>query len=100
MTLFGSAMVDAFGGEAVSSSADSSSRATDAKQVRDAGRLLTAMEVSATNRYWHVWNSTTHVNTYPSDYKEAVIGMLYATMASFQTWFGGGNLVSYGIQLL
>jgi len=96
MTLFGKAMVDAF--DVTSDSM--SSRASDAKQVRDAGRLLTATEVSATKRYWHVWNGTDHVNTYPSDYKAYAVGMLYETMASFQTWFSGGDLVSYGIQLL
>jgi len=94
MALFGSAMLDAFG------PSGSSLQAKDAKQVRDAGRLLTAMEVNAAHRYWHVWNSTSHVNTYPPEYKEAVVGMLYETEASFQTWFDGGDLVSYGIQLL
>jgi endo-1,3(4)-beta-glucanase len=95
MALFGDAMMDAF-------RADSKTkrREKDAKQVRDAGRLLTAMEVKATQRYYHVWNSTKHVNTYPPQYKQPVVAMLYETMASFQTWFAGGDMVSIGIQLL
>lgn len=71
-----------------------------AKLVRDAGELLTVTEVKAANRYWHVWNSTTHVNTYPVGYLQPVVGMLYETMASFQTWFAPEAFVSYGIQLL
>jgi hypothetical protein len=67
-----------------------------ARLVRNVGELLTAMEVSAANRYWHVWgfsNSTTvsageqetsHVNTYPPEYTKPVVGMLYETMANFQ----------------
>ena len=78
----------------------STAGAETAKQVRDAGRLLTAMEVKATQRYWHVWNSSTHNNTYPAAYKEPVVGMMYETMASFQTWFAGGDIASFGIQLL
>lgn len=67
-----------------------------ARLVRNVGEVLTAMEVSAANRYWHVWgstNSTTastgergtfHVNAYPPEYTKPVVGMLYETMANFQ----------------
>jgi hypothetical protein len=68
-----------------------------ARLVRNVGELLTAMEVSAANRFWHVWggdkNSTmvssseseiSHVNTYPVEYHRPVVGMMYDTMASFQ----------------
>jgi hypothetical protein len=58
-----------------------------AKLIRDSGQLLTATEISATNRYWHVWSSDTHNNTYPKEYAQPVVGMLYDTMASFQTWY-------------
>lgn len=94
IALFGDVMMDAFdeGGD--------SSQKENAKHVRDVGRLLTLMEVHAANRYWHVWNSTSHVNTYPPEYKEAVVGMMHETMASFQTWFAPEDFVSYGIQLL
>lgn len=75
-------------------------RLETAKMVRDAGELLTITEIAATNRYWHVWSSKTHKNTYPKGYSKPVVGMLYETMASFQTWFSPIPLVSYGIQLM
>lgn len=99
VALFGTAMVDAI--------ADLSSQFTipdalqlSAKQVQQVGSLLTATELHATQRYWHVWNSTKHINTYPVEYTKPVVGMLYETMASFQTWFSGGDMASIGIQLL
>jgi hypothetical protein len=64
-----------------------------AKLIRDSGQLLTATEISATNRYWHVWSSDTHNNTYPKEYAQPVVGMLYDTMASFQTWYVKKSLV-------
>jgi endo-1,3(4)-beta-glucanase len=94
VALFGAAMAEAF------QATSEGTRVKDAEKIREAGRLLTAMEVSATQRYWHVWNSTTHENTYPAGYKQPVVGMLYETMASFQTWFAGGDMASIGIQLL
>ena len=94
VTLFGAAMEEAF------AESDNAEKQLDAQQVRIAGRLLMAMEVSAAQRYWHVWNSTTHNNTYPAAYTQPVVGMLYETQASFQTWFDGGDMASIGIQLL
>jgi hypothetical protein len=69
---------------------------SSARLVRNVGELLTAMEVSAANRFWHVWGSTnstnlsdgeqetSHVNSYPPEYTKPVVGMLYETMANFQ----------------
>ena len=71
-----------------------------ARLVRDAGELLTITEVAAANRYWHVWSSSTHNNTYPPAYPKPVVGMLFDTMASFQTWFATDPVVSFGIQLM
>ena len=47
-------------------------------------------------------NSTNvlHVNTYPVKYNKPAVGMMYDTMASFQTWFANVDVVSYGIQLI
>ena len=70
------------------------------REVYQSGRLLMATELHATQRYWHVWNSTEHVNSYPPQYNKPVVGMMYETMASFQTWFDGGDMASIGIQLL
>jgi endo-1,3(4)-beta-glucanase len=95
VALFGSVMVDAFGGD---KSRNDNVKA--AKLVRNVGQLLTVTEVKAANRYWHVWQSDTHNRTYPLAYEQPVVGMLYETMASFQTWFSPEAVVSYGIQLL
>jgi endo-1,3(4)-beta-glucanase len=95
VALFGSVMVDAFGGDK-----SSNGNVEAAKLVRNVGQLLTVTEVKAANRYWHVWQSDTHNRTYPLAYKQPVVGMLYETMASFQTWFSPEAVVSYGIQLL
>lgn len=107
VTLFGSAMVDAYKEVLIDMDDDSvtdddfvTSKLETAKLIRDSGQLLTASEIQATNRYWHVWSSETHNNTYPSAYKRPVVGMLYDTMATFQTWFAPWALVSYGIQLI
>ena len=88
IALYGQAMMNAFGdGDSYES----------ARLVRNVGELLTSMEVSAANRFWHVWGSKSaedgdvssesekiHVNTYPSKYTKPVVGMMYDTMASFQ----------------
>ena len=103
VTLFGSAMVDAFA-EVVDDETDESSlvasKLETATLIRDSGQLLAASEIHATNRYWHVWSSDTHNSTYPPAYKQPVVGMLYDTMATFQTWFAPWAVVSYGIQLI
>ena len=101
VTLYGSAMVDAFE-EVKTDGGDEeiTTKLETAKLIRDSGQLLTASEISATNRYWHVWSSDTHNNTYPAEYTKPVVGMLYDTMAMFQTWFAPWAVVSYGIQLI
>ena len=89
IALYGQAMMDAFG--------DDEESYESARLVRNVGELLTSMEVSAANRFWHVWGSKSaeegdassesenvHVNTYPSKYTKPVVGMMYDTMASFQ----------------
>ena len=93
MALFGQVMTDILAN-------DGGKKLKTAKMVRDAGELLTITEIEAANRYWHVWDSKTHKRTYPEAYTKPVVGMLYETMASFQTWFSPYAVVSYGIQLL
>lgn len=94
VALYGSVMVDVF------ESSGDGEKLEAAKLVMNAGHLLTATELHAANRYWHVWSGANHTNTYPPAYKQPVVGMLYETMASFQTWFSPEPVVSYGIQLL
>jgi hypothetical protein len=104
VALFGSAMeraiVEAGANATFLNQNDLKTMAATAREIHQTGRLLTAMELHATQRYWHIWNSTEHVNSYPSEYTKPMVGMLYETMASFQTWFGGGDMASIGIQLL
>lgn len=84
-----------------------------ARLVRNVGELLTAMEVSAADRFWHVWGSKSdevsttslsfsnkgetklksHINTYPKKYTKPVIGMMYDTMASFQVSVNARNTI-------
>lgn len=108
IALYGNVMMEAF--------AEDEENLGSARLVRNVGELLTAMEVSATNRFWHVWGSKNdqdgvtnetkatndhhHINTYPKQYKKPVVGMMHETMASFQTWFAPEDVVSYGIQLM
>eukprot|EP00584_Thalassiosira_punctigera_P026587 CAMPEP_0172577776 /NCGR_PEP_ID=MMETSP1067-20121228/138400_1 /TAXON_ID=265564 ORGANISM="Thalassiosira punctigera, Strain Tpunct2005C2" /NCGR_SAMPLE_ID=MMETSP1067 /ASSEMBLY_ACC=CAM_ASM_000444 /LENGTH=1128 /DNA_ID=CAMNT_0013370467 /DNA_START=246 /DNA_END=3632 /DNA_ORIENTATION=- len=113
IALFGSVMMNVF--------AEDDDKLVSARLVRNVGELLTAMEVSAANRFWHVWGSKIdeegstalvsssnngsarakpHINTYPKEYPKHVVGMMYDTMASFQTWFAPEDVVSYGIQLM
>lgn len=95
MALFGQVMTDVMQKEGGTKEEKES-----AKLIQNTGELLTMTEIKAANRYWHVYSSDTHNNTYPAEYKEPVVGMLYDTMASFQTWFSSYPLVSYGIQLM
>jgi len=72
-----------------------------ALNIRDVGRILTATEVNAADRYWHVTHSKNgHNSIYPDEYGQAAVGMLWNTMAQFQTWFGSIPFEVYGIQLL
>lgn len=95
IALYGEVMTGVFGQKD-----GNSDNMETARLVRDVGQLLTATELRATNRYWHVWSGDDHKNTYPAAYKQPVVGMLYDTMASFQTWFAPQAVVSYGIQLM
>jgi len=108
IALFGEAMMNVF--------KDDTENLKSARLVRNVGEMLTSMEVQAAKRFWHVWGeqegpttnassltdstSSTHINTYPSQYKKKVVGMMHDTMASFQTWFAPQDVVSYGIQLI
>jgi hypothetical protein len=71
-----------------------------AARIRDVGRLLTATEIRAADRYWHVRQEEDAKKIYPDTYKENVIGIMWNTMAQFQTWFGNAPYLPYGIQLL
>jgi hypothetical protein len=61
---------------------------------------MVASELRSTRRYWHVSQKEGSVKIFPSTYKPYVIGIMWQTMAQFQTWFGGAHYLAYGIQLL
>lgn len=71
--------------------------------MEKAGRILTATELRSTRRYYHVkdqGNANKALKIYPSEYTNHAIGMMWNTMAQYQTWFGGKPYLAVGIQLL
>jgi len=68
--------------------------------VREIGRLLTSTELRSADRYWHVRRNDPSRRIYPEEYSEPVVGIIWNTMAQFQTFFGGAPHLVYGIQLL
>jgi hypothetical protein len=71
-----------------------------ASHIRDVGRLLTATEVRSADYYWHVRQHNESMRMYPPAYTQNAVGMLWNTMAQFQTWFGAESFLAIGIQLL
>jgi endoglucanase Acf2 len=78
-----------------------------AKAVRGVGKVMTAMELRAAKRYYHVRRqsgsksgSINESEIFPTVYTPHVIGIMWQTMAQFQTWFGNAPYLAYGIQLL
>jgi len=100
VALFGTVMVDVFssscGGEKCPDE-----QLNTAKTIRNVGRLLTATEIKGADRYWHIrLHDKTREKLVPDSYQHSVIGMIWNTMAQFQTWFGNAPYLAYGIQLL
>ena len=81
---------------------DSTRQVSISRHIKHTGQLLTASELRSARKYWHVFQSNDQERTriYPSSYKPHVIGMMWQTMAQFQTWFGSSTYLAYGIQLL
>lgn len=74
-------------------------KAAAAQAIYRYGEVLLASEVRSADRYWHVIEYSTR-RQYPVQYKPHVVGILWTTMAQFQTWFGSAAYLAYGIQLL
>jgi hypothetical protein len=70
-----------------------------AKEIQNYGQLLTASELRSADRYWHVIEASKR-RQYPTQYTPHVVGILWQTMAQFQTWFGNAAYLPYGIQML
>jgi len=97
IALFGSVMVD------ITSSCKNCLEKDDLKianTIRDVGRLLTATEIKGADRYWHVRLNDNDHKLVPDTYGHSVIGIIWNTMAQFQTWFGSAPYLAYGIQML
>jgi Glycosyl hydrolase family 81 C-terminal domain len=74
-------------------------RMTVANEIENVGLIMTASEVRAAQFYWHV-KTDTRIKIYPAVYTQHAIGILWQTMAQFQTWFGNRPFYACGIQLL
>lgn len=100
ISLFGQVMTEAWTQEQSISNIDRSDNILKARHIRDVGCLLTATELRSADNYWHVSHSNKKKRIYPKQYTPLVVGMLWNTMAQFQTWFGSAPHLAYGIQLL
>ena len=81
-------------------SAGESGKANIADEIRKAGLVLTATELRATQRYWHVYHNNPAKQIYPSSYKPSVVGIAWNTLVELRTWFGTSPYLAYGIQTL
>jgi Glycosyl hydrolase family 81 C-terminal domain len=70
-----------------------------AKELQGVGQVMAVSELRSARRYWHV-RSDAEIKIYPTEYTAHVVGMLWQTMAQFQTWFGSASYLAVGIQLL
>lgn len=74
-------------------------KAKISNEIQKYGMLLTASELRSADRYWHVIEALKR-RQYPTQYEPHVIGIMWNTMAQFQTWFGAAAYLAYGIQML
>lgn len=65
-------------------------------QLRQLGRLLTAMEVHSGDMFWHVRPDAEVM----SSYGRPTVGIMWEHVALHQTWFGGSGWAVEGIQML
>lgn len=65
-------------------------------QLRQLGRLLTAMEVHSGDMFWHVRPHAEVMSTYG----RPTVGIMWEHVALHQTWFGGSGWAVEGIQML
>jgi len=73
--------------------------AVNSQQLKDLGRILTAMEVHSSDMYWHVRSENDiYGPDFPFDYHTA--GMIWTNMVNHQTYFGMQMYFVEGIHLL
>jgi len=68
-----------------------------AQELKDFGRLLTAMEVHGADTYWHVHRDS---SIYGDAFHHQVIGILWEHAATYESWFGAASYIVSGVQLL
>ena len=75
------------------------------RDLEEAGRVALAMELRATDKYWHVMQADFYdeakqePNVYDAIYREkSVVGILWSGLVQFQTWFGIDPYFVHGIQ--
>jgi len=98
VSLFGEVMAGVW--ERAGNTAVYKEKALAAHHISNVGQLLTATEIRAADRYWHVRHSGPKTGIYPKQYKPLVVGIMWNMMVQFQTWFGGAPHLAYGIQLM
>ncbi len=72
--------------------------ATGDARMTEMGRVLAALEADGARTYWQIPSAST---IYGSPFKDNMcVGILFATKASFATFFAAGPEYVYGIQML
>ena len=94
VALYGSVMASIF-----AKKGGSGAKYDQAVEVRRVGKLMTASELRAAKKYYHVKRDG-KLKIYPAAYTPHVVGIMWQTMAQFQTWFGNAPYLPIGIQLL
>lgn len=73
--------------------------ATGNDELKDWGRILTATEIRATKKYWHMYPNDKSI--YESPFVEqGSIGILWGTKVDYATWFGLNVEYIHAIQFL
>lgn len=94
VALFGQVMTSVWGAEK-----DRQKEAVS-REIFKVGQLMTATELRAAKKYWHIKQKNLDDEIVPKAYTANVVGILWSTMAQFGTWFGAAPYLPYGIQLL
>ncbi|WP_050433517.1 glycosyl hydrolase [Chondromyces crocatus] len=73
-------------------------QATSNTNLRNLSRVLLAMEIDSTQRYWQVRNADT---IYPAPFRDFhAVGVLWGTKVDAVTFFGANPELVYGIQMI
>jgi len=96
------ALYGEYAGKVFSSSYQSNHHAR-CKTIEIVGKMLLATEIRSSETYWHVRKSadtSIYPRIYPNEYAHSIIGRMWSEKAELDTFFGGEEWKSYGIQLM